>query len=75
MSYAGLFDTGPGPLQAFRDALGIEGSVLAPGSIEFASRALLPSPLSALESAPECAAASNRRPLHDHKASAFEVFH
>jgi acyl homoserine lactone synthase len=30
MSYAGLFDTGEGPLQSIRDALGIEGSVLAP---------------------------------------------
>jgi acyl homoserine lactone synthase len=30
MSYAGLFDTGEGPLQSIRDAVGIEGSVLAP---------------------------------------------
>jgi acyl homoserine lactone synthase len=30
MSYAGLFDTGEGPLKAFRAALGIESSVLAP---------------------------------------------
>ncbi len=30
MSYAGLFDTGEGPLLAFREALGITGSVLAP---------------------------------------------
>jgi acyl homoserine lactone synthase len=30
MSYAGLFDTGEGPLQSIRDALGIEHSVLAP---------------------------------------------
>jgi acyl homoserine lactone synthase len=30
MCYAGLFDTGEGPLQAIRDALDIEGSVLAP---------------------------------------------
>ncbi len=29
MSYAGLFDTGEGCLQAFREALGIAGSVLA----------------------------------------------
>lgn len=29
MSYAGLFDTGEGPLQAIRDALGLEGSVLS----------------------------------------------
>jgi N-acyl-L-homoserine lactone synthetase len=28
MSYAGLFDTGEGPLQSIRDAVGIEGSVL-----------------------------------------------
>jgi N-acyl-L-homoserine lactone synthetase len=30
MSYAGLFDTGPGPLQRIRDAFGIEESVLGP---------------------------------------------
>ncbi len=30
MSYAGLFDTGEGPLKAFRAALSIESSVLAP---------------------------------------------
>jgi acyl homoserine lactone synthase len=30
MSYAGLFDTGERPLQAIREALGIEGSVLTP---------------------------------------------
>ena len=30
MSYAGLFDVGEGPLQAIRDTLGIEGSVLGP---------------------------------------------
>jgi N-acyl-L-homoserine lactone synthetase len=30
MSYAGLFDTGEGPLQSIRDALGIKGSVLEP---------------------------------------------
>jgi N-acyl-L-homoserine lactone synthetase len=30
MCYAGLFDTGEGPLQSIRDAVGIEGSVLAP---------------------------------------------
>ncbi len=28
MSYAGLFDTGEGPLQSIRDAVGIKGSVL-----------------------------------------------
>jgi N-acyl-L-homoserine lactone synthetase len=37
MSYAGLFDTGEGPLQAIRDALGIEGSVLTPEAIELAA--------------------------------------
>ncbi len=36
MSYAGLFDTGEGPLQAFRAALGIEGSVLTPQANELA---------------------------------------
>jgi N-acyl-L-homoserine lactone synthetase len=36
MSYAGLFDTGEGPLQAFRAALGIKGSVLAPDAQELA---------------------------------------
>jgi acyl homoserine lactone synthase len=36
MSYAGLFDTGEGPLQAIRDALGIEGSVLTPKTKELA---------------------------------------
>jgi len=36
MSYAGLFDTGEGPLQAIRDALGIEGSVLTPKTKEHA---------------------------------------
>jgi N-acyl-L-homoserine lactone synthetase len=36
MSYAGLFDTGEGPLQAIREALGIEGSVLSPEVAEFA---------------------------------------
>jgi N-acyl-L-homoserine lactone synthetase len=36
MSYAGLFDTGEGPLEAIRDALGIEGSVLAPEAKELA---------------------------------------
>jgi N-acyl-L-homoserine lactone synthetase len=36
MSYAGLFDTGEGPLEAIRDALGIEGSVLAPAVRELA---------------------------------------
>ena len=30
MSYAGLFDTGEGPLQSIRNAVGIEGSVLEP---------------------------------------------
>ena len=34
MSYAGLFDTGEGPLRAFRAALGVESSVLAPGAKE-----------------------------------------
>ena len=37
MSYAGLFDTGPGPLQAIRDALGIRGSVLEPVTRELAA--------------------------------------
>lgn len=36
MSYAGLFDTGEGPLRAFRAASGIERSVLAPGAKETA---------------------------------------
>ncbi len=36
MSYAGLFDTGEGPLRAFRRALGIDRSVLAPGAKELA---------------------------------------
>jgi acyl homoserine lactone synthase len=36
MSYAGLFDTGEGPLNSFRAALGIEDSVLAPGARELA---------------------------------------
>jgi acyl homoserine lactone synthase len=36
MSYAGLFDTGEGPLKAFRAALDIEDSVLAPGARELA---------------------------------------
>ena len=36
MSYAGLFDTGEGPLQAFRAASGIDRSVLAPGAKEIA---------------------------------------
>jgi acyl homoserine lactone synthase len=35
-SYAGLFDTGEGPLKAFRAATGIEHSVLAPGAQEIA---------------------------------------
>jgi acyl homoserine lactone synthase len=30
MCYAGLFDTGEGPLQSIRDAVGIRGSVLEP---------------------------------------------
>ena len=30
LSFAGLFDTGEGPLQAIRDAVGIRNSVLAP---------------------------------------------
>jgi acyl homoserine lactone synthase len=36
MSYAGLFDTGEGPLKAFRAATGVEHSVLAPGAKEMA---------------------------------------
>jgi N-acyl-L-homoserine lactone synthetase len=36
MSYAGLFDTGEGPLQAVRAPLGIEGSVFAPDALELA---------------------------------------
>jgi acyl homoserine lactone synthase len=36
MSYAGLFDTGEGPLKAFRAATGIDHSVLAPGAQEIA---------------------------------------
>jgi acyl homoserine lactone synthase len=36
MCYAGLFDTGEGPLKAFRAASGIENSVLAPGAKEIA---------------------------------------
>jgi acyl homoserine lactone synthase len=36
MCYAGLFDTGEGPLQAFRAAAGIHHSVLAPGADEIA---------------------------------------
>ncbi|HEY3623997.1 MAG TPA: acyl-homoserine-lactone synthase [Roseiarcus sp.] len=36
MCYAGLFDTGEGPLKAFRAAAGIENSVLAPGAKEIA---------------------------------------
>jgi N-acyl-L-homoserine lactone synthetase len=35
MCYAGLFDTGEGPLQAFRAVAGIH-SVLAPGAKEIA---------------------------------------
>jgi N-acyl-L-homoserine lactone synthetase len=31
MCYAGLFDTGEGPLQAFRAVAGVQHSVLAPG--------------------------------------------
>ena len=45
MSFAGLFDTGEGPLEAFRKPLGIEGSVLAPDARELAfgpARALAP---------------------------------
>ncbi len=34
MSFAGLFDTGQGPLKALRAAFGIERSVLAPGARE-----------------------------------------
>ncbi|MGB7973785.1 MAG: acyl-homoserine-lactone synthase [Roseiarcus sp.] len=36
MCYAGLFDTGEGPLRAFRAAAGIDHSVLAPGAQEIA---------------------------------------
>ena len=36
MTYAGLFETGQGPLKAFRAAAGIENSVLAPGARELA---------------------------------------
>jgi len=36
MAYAGLFETGPKALEAFRAGLGIEGSVLAPGTTELA---------------------------------------
>jgi len=36
MCYAGLFDTGEGPLEAFRAAVGIDASVLAPGAREIA---------------------------------------
>ena len=36
MGYAGLFDTGEGPLKAFRAAAGIDRSVLAPGAKEVA---------------------------------------
>lgn len=36
MSFAGPFDTGEGPLKAFRTAAGIEDSVLAPGARELA---------------------------------------
>ena len=36
MSYAGLFDAGEGPLEAFRAATGIEHSVLAPDAREIA---------------------------------------
>jgi len=36
MSYAGLFDTGEGPLEVFRAATGISHSVLAPGAREIA---------------------------------------
>ena len=36
MCYAGLFDTGEGPLNAFRAATGIDHSVLAPGAKEIA---------------------------------------
>jgi acyl homoserine lactone synthase len=36
MCYAGLFDTGEGPLQAFRAVAGIQDSVLAPGANEIA---------------------------------------
>src|SRR6202035_4398081 len=36
MCYAGLFDTGEGPLQAFRSVAGVQHSVLAPGAREIA---------------------------------------
>jgi N-acyl-L-homoserine lactone synthetase len=71
MSYAGLFDTGEAPLQAIRDALGTEGSVLAPDAKEFASRAFS----STLESAPGRGATNNRRSLPDDEASALQVVH
>ncbi|MGO8844072.1 MAG: acyl-homoserine-lactone synthase [Methylocella sp.] len=37
MSHVGLFDTGNSPLEAIRNALGIEGSVLAPPARELAA--------------------------------------
>jgi acyl homoserine lactone synthase len=40
MSYAGLFDTGEGPLQSIRDALGIKGSVLQPKELAAQPREL-----------------------------------
>jgi hypothetical protein len=36
MCYAGLFDTGEGPLKAFRATTGIGSSVLAPGTKDIA---------------------------------------
>ena len=36
MAFAGLFRIGPDLLEAHRDALGVEGSVLAPGARELA---------------------------------------
>jgi acyl homoserine lactone synthase len=36
MCYAGLFDTGEAPLQAFRAVAGVQHSVLAPGAREIA---------------------------------------
>jgi N-acyl-L-homoserine lactone synthetase len=37
MAYVGLFETGEAPLAAFRAALGIDGSVLAPGTPDWVS--------------------------------------
>ncbi len=37
MSYAGLYDAGPGPLKALRERFGIHHSVLAPGTTDWVS--------------------------------------